>query len=224
MVIDGGPKEEYLLKFLKRRRISKIDILVLSHPDADHIMGFFRVLEEISVQEIWHSGFDRSNFLMSKMLDLAERKKIRLRTARELRGEHRFGESRVIVLAPSKFDLGSTTNNNSLVVKVVLGEDSALWPGDLETEKESQASLDWKAKVLKAPHHGSKSSSSEHLVKMVLPEHVIFCTQAENNFGFPDPRIKKRWETIGARAWNTGDQGEIKVILTGIGVHVKSHL
>lgn len=161
---------------------------------------------------------------MGRMLGLAWKKKIRIRTAQELIGKHDVGESRVWVLAPKTFDPHSTTNNNSLVLKIALGQDSALWPGDLESEKESQASPDWRAKVLKAPHHGSKSSSSEHLVKMVSPDHVIFCTQAENNFGFPDPEIKKRWEAIRAKTWNTGTEGEIKLIFTGAGVHVRSHL
>jgi competence protein ComEC len=224
MVIDGGPKEEYLLKFLKRRQISRIDILVLSHPDADHIVGFFKVLEEIKVLEIWHSGFDERHLLMKKLLALAAYKKIRIKTARELIGRHVLGDSHVAVLAPIEFDQNSSTNNNSLVIKAALGQDSALWPGDLESEKEQQASVHWKATVLKAPHHGSKSSSSEHLVKMVAPKHVIFCTQAQNKFGFPDPMIKKRWEDSQAKTWDTGKQGELRLTLTGSGVIVRSYL
>lgn len=224
MVIDGGPKEEYLLKVLKRQKIKKINVLALSHPDADHIMGFFRVLEEIEVLEIWHSGFDRRNFLMSKLLDLASQKKIKIKTVRELHGKHDFGDSSVTILAPQKFDPQSSTNNNSLVIKVALGQDSALWPGDLESEKESQATVDWKATVLKAPHHGSKSSSSRHLVKMVAPEHVIFCTQAENKFGFPYPAVKERWEASHAKTWDTGIKGELRLTLTGSGVLVRSYL
>ncbi len=224
MLVDGGPREDYLFNFLKRKQIKKIDLLVLSHPDADHIVGFFRVLEALDVREIWHSGFDKSHFLMRKLLLLAEQKRIRVRTLPELLGEHDFGKSQVTVLAPAEFDPENTTNNNSLVIKVSFGADSALWPGDLESEKERSADSSWRANILKAPHHGSKSSSSEHLVRTVMPEHVIFCTQAENNFGFPHPNIKKRWEDARAKTWETGTQGKIDIILTGSGVLVESYL
>ncbi|MEI6804886.1 MAG: MBL fold metallo-hydrolase [Myxococcaceae bacterium] len=224
MLIDAGPKEEYLLSFLKRKQISTIDVLVLSHPDGDHIMGFFRVIEELKVKEIWHSGFDKSHFLMAKLLNLAEQRKILVKKIPELLGEHAFGDSRVWVLAPTHFDSKQSTNNNSMVVKIVMGNDSALWPGDLESIRETQALPSWKASVLKAPHHGSKSSSSEHLVKTVSPQHVIFCTQAENNFGFPNPIIKERWEMAKAKTWDTGTQGKIDIVLTGHGVQVSSFL
>lgn len=213
MLIDGGPREDYLLNYLRQKRISKIDILVLSHPDADHIMGFLRVIEELKIQEIWHSGFDKTHVLMRQFLDLAEKNKILIKKVPEILGEHWVGESKITVLAPENFDSKRTTNNNSLVVKISFGNQSALWPGDLESEREQLALPSWKSNVLKAPHHGSKSSSSEMFVQMVSPEYVIFCTQAENNFGFPRPEIKTRWEQAKAKILDTGTQGKIEIIL-----------
>lgn len=224
MLIDGGPREDYLLNYLKQKRISRIDFLVLSHPDADHIVGFFRVLEELEVLEIWHSGFDTSYPLMRKFLALAKQKNILIKIIPDLIGEHQIGDSLVTVLAPKLFDSQSSANNNSLVLKISLGRDSALWPGDLESEKEQLASPEWKANLLKAGHHGSKTSSSEQIVKSVAPEHVIFCTQAENNFGFPHEEITKRWEATGAKLWDTGTQGKIDVTLTGNGIFIKTFL
>lgn len=224
MVIDGGPREDYLFDFLRQKRISKIDILVLSHPDADHMIGFFRVLEAIKVKEIWHSGFDKNHSLMRKFLMLAEKRKIKIKIADELLGEHHLGESKITVLAPMQFDPQSSTNSNSMVIKVSLGTDSALWPGDLGHEREQLASLDWSAKILKAPHHGSKGSSSNYFVKMVSPEHVIFSTQAENNFGFPHQQVRQRWRDAKAKVWDTGTQGRIDVVLTGKEVLIRSFL
>lgn len=222
-VIDGGPSENYLVRYLKRQRVSQIDALVLSHPDADHINGFFEVLNQIKVKEIWHSGFDPSHALMKKLIAMAQARQIKIRTAQELLGEHQIGDAVITVLGPKQFNSNKSTNNNSLVLRIAMGEDSILMPGDIEAAEEIQANLNWRSKILKAPHHGSKSSSSEHFANTVQPNDVVFCTQAENNFGFPHQEVLKRWKLSGARVWNTGIQGQIEIGLTGHGVKIGSY-
>ena len=159
---------------------------------------------------------------MRRLLLLAQQKKIRVQMIPEILGEHFLGEAIVTVLAPVVFDPKISTNNNSLVLKIKFGEDTALWTGDIESKQEQMASRAWQAKILKAPHHGSKSSSSDHLVQMVSPEQVIFCTQAENNFGFPHEKIKRRWEDARAEVLDTGILGKIEVVLSGNGIFVET--
>ncbi|MES2504700.1 MAG: ComEC/Rec2 family competence protein [Myxococcota bacterium] len=224
MVIDGGPRETYLYNFLRRKGVRKLDVLALSHPDADHIVGLFEVVKNLEVGEIWHSGFDARHPLMARLLDLARVRGCKVRAVNDLHGEHHFGQAVVTVLYPAPSMISESTNNNSMVLKVAFGATSALWPGDLESIAEQRADPTWQADVLKAPHHGSKSSSSEHLVQQVRPRHVIFCTQAQNQFGFPHESVKKRWELASAKTWDTGSQGQLQISLTGSAVIVQPYL
>jgi competence protein ComEC len=236
MIVDGGgthdraydPGKNVVLPFLQRRGIDHIDVVVLSHPDGDHIIGLFSVLEALSIGEIWHSGYDDSHPLMAELLGLAKRKNIKLRTPSELMGVHDLGGVKLEILAPH-FAQGGLypdfkTNDNSLVLKVSLGSDSALWLGDIERPGEERLLAQYPnlgVSVVKAPHHGSKTSSSPQLVASTSPQHVIFCTREGNMWGFPHSQIAKRWQDQGATTWNTGTHGEITIWLTGHGVNVK---
>ncbi|MBL4817598.1 MAG: ComEC/Rec2 family competence protein, partial [Deltaproteobacteria bacterium] len=115
MLVDGGPREEYLLTALRRKGVKQIDIMALSHPDADHIVGFFRVLDEIRVTEIWHSGFDESSALMAHFLRKARKKGARIFSAAELEEKQQIGDAIISILHPKKFNPKATKNNNSLV-------------------------------------------------------------------------------------------------------------
>ncbi len=224
MVIDGGPREEYLLRFLRQRHIKKIDIVVLSHPDADHLVGLLRVLEEIPVQEIWHSGFSGESGLMKQFLELASKNKALVRVASELLGIHQLGGASINVLAPTHFDQNKTANDNSLVVKVTYGSNSALWPGDIESGAENQAHEGWASDIVKAPHHGSQTSSSAYFIKHVEARQVIYSTGPDNQFSFPHEQVKRRWQEAGAKAWDTAEHGLLQVFLTGSQVIIKPFL
>ncbi len=224
MVIDGGPREEYLLRFLRQRHIKKIDIMVLSHPDADHLVGLLKVLAEMPVREIWHSGFSGDVGLMKAFLQVANEKKAQVKIASQIIGGHQFGKVGVTILAPSNFDQNHTTNNNSLVVKIKYGSSSVLWPGDIELDAEKQADQAWESDMVKVPHHGSRTSSSAYFINQVRAKQVVYCTAPDNQFAFPHEEVKKRWADAGVRAWDTAEHGLLQVFLTGNQVITKPFL
>ncbi len=240
MIIDGGgafshaadPGSSVVLPFLERRGIRKIDVMVVSHPDPDHILGLITVADNMEVGEIWHSGFDVQHPLMKRLMIIAASKDIPMKATRELLGKHALGNSIVEVLAPQpteKTDLYEDldVNDNSLVLAIRHGNDSALWPGDIEAMGEERflhANSVKAVSLVKAPHHGSKTSSTPDFVHALSPRHVIFCTKEDNLFGFPHAPVVSRWHSIGAQLWNTGTDGEITVWLTGSGTVVKPYL
>jgi competence protein ComEC len=161
---------------------------------------------------------------MEEFLRVAHKNRVRVKIASQLRGEHWFGAAKVEVLAPSNFDQNRTTNNNSLVLKITYGLNSALWPGDIESEAEDQARKGWESEVVKAPHHGSKTSSSAYFINQVKAKQVIYCTAPDNQFGFPHQEVKKRWQEAGAQAWDTAQHGLLQLFMTGTRVITKPFL
>lgn len=240
MLIDGGgnhnesfnPGEKIILPLLARRNIKKIDYLVLSHPDPDHLLGLLPVLEALPVSELWHSGFSEKHSLMKRLLKLAHKKKVEVLHNRELLGTHSIGNSIVQVLAPNPRTEGSlydelSANDNSLVLRILHDNKSLLLPGDLEKWGERlllRDNFNLKSNIVKAPHHGSRTSSTDAFVNAVSPEHVIFTTGRQNRYGFPHFQIVKKWHAVGANIWNTAAHGEINIWLHDNKLTIRSFL
>ncbi len=240
MVIDGGgvwdehrdPGEEVVTPHLRRSGIERIDIVALSHPDPDHLLGLLTVFKQHEVGELWHSGHGEEHPLIKRLLAAARAQGTRVRVARELLGAHRFGDAVVEVLAPRPEDGALlyeelTPNDNSLVLRIGLGDDRALWPGDVEAWGEEYLMRDRPdiaASVLKAPHHGSRTSSTPAFVQAVAPAHVVFPTGRGNMFGFPHAPVLERYRAAGATLWDTAVHGQIDLWLTGDGVVIDPYL
>lgn len=237
MVIDGGgvwdehrdPGEEVMTPHLRRAGIERVDVVVLSHPDPDHLLGLLTVFAQHEVGELWHSGHGVEHPLIRRLLAAAARQGTDVKVASDLLGEHRFGDAVVEVLAPKPED-GSllyeelTPNDNSLVLRIGLGEDRALWAGDVEEWGERyllRDRPDLSATVLKAPHHGSRTSSTPPFVEAVGAAHVVFPTGRANMFGFPHEPVVARYRATGATLWDTAVHGQIDIWLTGSGVVIE---
>lgn len=227
MVIDGGgnhdnhynPGEKVIVPFLRRRHIHVIDAVVLSHPDADHLVGLLPLFDSFQVRELWHSGFDDTHPLMAMLLEKAQAHGVRIVDSRNMSSKIAMGDGVIEIIAPvigpahlPKLD---TTNNRSLVMKVSYKNRSILFPGDIEELMEDELVLgsDLAATIVKAPHHGSKSSSSEKFVKQTGAQHVVFCTGINNRFGFPHAQVAKRWKEAEAKIWDTAVNGETTFLL-----------
>jgi competence protein ComEC len=104
----------------------------------------------------------------------------------------------------------------------------ALLPGDLETLGEdllleSVGAERLRADVVKAGHHGSRTSSGDPFIAATGARHVVFCTGRHNTFGFPSPEVRTRWRTAGATTWDTAVHGETRFTLRGGDVSVRAH-
>lgn len=229
MLIDAGgavygdfdPGEKIVVPTLLRKGIKKLDVLVISHPDPDHILGAFAVLNHIAVKEIWHSGFNQSHPLTQKLQAIAAQKNISVKETQTILGHHTFGTTDVFVLAPNTktkepYYSELSANDNSLVLRFVHENRALLWPGDLEYFGErllltTNATLN--ADLVKAPHHGSKTSSSPEFIARVSPRHVIYSTGRNNRFLFPHDIVVQRYKTMQAKEWNTAKDGEIVITI-----------
>jgi competence protein ComEC len=223
-VIDGGgsfdpdfdPGREVLAPFLWRRGIRRIDLLVLSHPHPDHANGLPFVVENFAVGEIWTNGQESHLAALERLRAAAAGHGVRMATPRTVE----IGGARLRPLAP--FDdqgrlaadptLGE--NDNSLVVELTWGGRRLLFTGDVEREAEALLAPRLAgADVVKVPHHGSRTSSTEPLVQATRPALAVISVGERNRWGFPHPSVLARWREVGARVLRTDVDGAVSVSL-----------
>ena len=195
MLIDAGgdlrwpgrydPGAHDVLPALAELGISRINLAVLTHPHPDHAGGLLSVLDHVPIDELWMNEED--NPISRAVRDRAARRGIPIHEphSAELAGV------RIEVL--SRFEPGRSTNDNSIVLRLVHGQAAALFAGDAEALAESElAQLDLRADLLKAPHHGSRTSSTDAFLRRVSPRFTVYSTGAGNPFGFPQPDVVAR--------------------------------
>ncbi|NYF24947.1 DNA internalization-related competence protein ComEC/Rec2 [Sporosarcina sp. JAI121] len=213
-----------VVPYLKGRGITTIDKLIISHADADHMEGADEVLEDLKVDEIHispGSGFEAS---MKDILRIAEHKRIPIHSMKE--GiSWKEGELSFHYVAPS--DGKYEGNASSLVLFMKTTGPSLLLTGDMEKEGESQflqkhGHSDFGTVILKAGHHGSKTSSTDQFVKVLRPELTIFSAGRNNRYGHPHPEVVDTFRKHGLRTMSTAEFGSITVSVKKDGYYVSS--
>jgi competence protein ComEC len=218
MLIDAGPKdpgydagERILLPFLKRRGITRIDRLIVSHPHSDHIGGMPSLLAMMSVGMIMEADTATASRLHRSVRTTAgggtEWRRVHMGT--ELSPDP---SARVYCLSPSALS-DPNLNNRSVVVKVIYGQTSVLLSGDAEKEAEKDvyrrfgSFLD--SDILKAGHHGSSTSSSSPFLDSITPNFAIISVGKRNKFGHPSPDVVRELERRETRVLRTDREGAI---------------
>src|SRR5438105_1023989 len=197
MLIDAGgdlrwpgkfdPGARDIVPALAELGIHRLDVVVLTHPHPDHAGGMMTVLDRMSVGELWMTA--ERDPIASAVRARAARRGVPVREPHETT----LGGVRVEVL--SRFEEGWSLNDNSIVLRLVHGGVAVLFAGDAEALAEAdlaQSGTELRAQVLKAPHHGSRTSSTEAFLRRVAPAFTVYCVGAGNRFGFPNPEVVER--------------------------------
>lgn len=225
ILIDGGPSPTALTSALGKEMPfwdRSIDLVVLTHPDADHITGLVEVLERYRVGGWLDNGRPDADTLYAECLILLKAASVPRHTVHA--GDHvDLGQGLVLETLHPPPDLMAGTdadsNNNSLVFHLNWGEASFLLTGDVEAEAEqllvgSGQSLS--ADVLKVAHHGGGSSSSAEFLAAVQPRYAVISVGAENHFGHPVQAVLDRLAQPGdATVLRTDESGTIEFVTDG---------
>lgn len=201
MLIDAGGDLRWPGKFdpgardvvpaLAELGIRRLDVVVLTHPHPDHAGGLSTVLDRMSIGELWMTA--ERDTIATAIRARAAARGVPVREPRELL----LGGVRVEV--PSRFEEGRSLNDNSIVIRLVHGDVAMLFAGDVEALTESelaQGPSEIRARVLKAPHHGSRTSSTDAFLRRVAPAYTVFSVGAGNRFGFPNPDVVARTQGL----------------------------
>ncbi|MBR0428036.1 MAG: DNA internalization-related competence protein ComEC/Rec2 [Clostridia bacterium] len=230
ILIDGGGSEIYdvgknvLVPYLLARRIKRIDYMMISHFDTDHVGGLLTVMEELKVDTAIVSKQAESCENYEKFIQIAKEKHIkvmvvgkgdRLKIERDLYFD---------ILWPKKDNLISENdlNNNSIVCKFKYKDFSMLFTGDIEEIAEKQILQEYKddldklnSTILKVGHHGSKSSSIQEFIDSVKPRFALIGVGANNTFGHPNEGVIERLKSCDCKIYRTDKNGEICIEIDG---------
>ena len=212
--------------FLWKRKVATVDILILSHPDPDHLNGLLFIAEHFNVREVWMNLEPADTQPYRDFLDIISRKGIRVVGPEELLKPRVINGVQLQVLYPpvdfldrKSRELWRTPNNNSLVVKVSFQDISFLLPGDIEAEAERELCAlhcrTLKCDVLLAPHHGSRTSSTPRFLECVDPDVAVVSSGWNNRFGFPHPSVLNRYHRLGCQVFCTNQHGAITITTDG---------
>ncbi|MBI4851357.1 MAG: MBL fold metallo-hydrolase [Acidobacteria bacterium] len=225
-LVKAAPK---VIGALEKNGIETIDLVVASHPHADHIGGLPKVLDAVPAKKFLDSGQEHPTATYEKLLTKVKEKIGKLTVARAGQKFELDSGIKIEVLGPSEPLLekvsGSVENANSVILMLSYGEFRMLFTGDSEDETEErllEKGFNLKAQVLKVAHHGSQYASSKDFLKKVDPEVAIISCGEDNNYGHPSPPTLEKFKNDKIKVYRTDLQGEIVVLSDGKNYQIKT--
>lgn len=225
MLVDGGTADrgESVAEYLNRRGVTKLDYVVNTHPDDDHIGGLAEIIARYPIDHYLAPNIPQ-NLIPSgeeyRAVQSALQQKGLSVTVPQCGDSFPLGNLKIQVLAPVK--PGDSTNNNSIVLRLTYGETSFLLMGDAEKEEESDllaSGAKLSADVLKVGHHGSDTSTSVALLNAVRPQYAAISVADDSNH-LPKDAILKRLNDTGAQIYRTDISGTLVFLSDGKTVSV----
>lgn len=224
MLIDGGKRDsgKEVVDYLRAQGVKKLDYVVATHPDADHIGGLLAVLNSISINHFIDSGKIHTSQTYENMLQLIVDKKIPFVVPDK--GDKISLDSNMDITV---FNVGEESDDNneaSIVLKVQYGEVSFLLTGDadIKVEKSMMKQYNLQSTFLKAGHHGSDTSTSEDFIRAVKPEVTILSYGKDNSYGHPKQEVVNHIKKVKSQAYATAEVGNIVVTTNGVDYSVST--
>nr|WP_322822036.1 MBL fold metallo-hydrolase [Chloroflexus sp.] len=222
-LIDGGYDNGLTLTYLREQGVSQIDVMVASHPHADHIGGLVDVLRALPVKGFWTSGATHTTGTYEQLLDAIDAARVPYYEVQ--RGDTiPLGRLRFEVLHsnPDANDL----NNTSVVLRLAYGSVSFLFTGDVEEAAEldmlSTVRERLNATILKVAHHGSRTSSTAGFLAAVQPRIAVYSAGRDNNYGHPHRETIQALQRVGAAVYGTDEHGTIVIITDGVDYQIQT--
>ncbi len=242
MLIDGGGLHEdrfdvgknVIAPFLWKKKIQRIDTLVLTHPDPDHLKGLNFIASQFKIGRFWDNGLRGDSEFYLELEKTLQRRKIDRFPLNENINSQVINGVEISFLNPPTGSAGPVRhpnpawlNNQSLVIKLRFKNIVLLLTGDVEKEAEERMvrkGYPLGAHILKVPHHGSSSSSSLIFLEKVKPDHAIISVGERTIGRLPHPEVIERYKRLGSKIFRTDKHGAITVMTDGEKIEIKTSL
>ncbi|WP_424016222.1 lamin tail domain-containing protein (plasmid) [Halorientalis pallida] len=232
ILVDSGDWQddgEYVLEYLRANDIDRIDHLVTTHADADHIGGHAAVIdyfetEANGVGAVYDPGITSSSQTYERYLDAVEEHDVTLYETRAGDSIAFEGASVDVLAPPASYVASGDRNENSIVLRVAHGGSSFLLPGDAGREGEEYLVDEYDSPlnvtVLQAGHHGSDTSSSAGLLNAATPWVAVISSAYDSQYGHPDEAVLERFDSRSIQTYWTATHGDIVLTSNGTAITV----
>jgi competence protein ComEC len=245
MLIDGGGKpnlrgddaeisftpdvprigEAVVSEFLWEQGYSRIDYILATHADADHMQGLVDVAKNFEIGSLILGSMPAGDSEYDDLMRVVSKRGIPVSKVR--RGDElHISDVTLRVLNPTTDAGPGSQNDSSVVLRIDYGSRSLLMTGDIESSTEANLIADRcdaiRADIVKVPHHGSRTSSTDSFVNCTRPSIAIFSVGRRSRFGHPHAEVVERWRAAGVQMMKTGEKGTITITTDGDAIETQT--
>lgn len=230
ILIDAGVKHETLdmgrsvvAPYLWDRSIFRLDHVIATHPQLDHVGGLAAILQHFPIGHYWSNGLTRQEPFFQELQEAVRQQGLAESVAQEGQTILSTGTCRLSVLNPAASEqtqlpaptnIGTLLNNRSVVTKLVCGPHSFLFAADAEAQtlaRLAKADGSIGARIVKVPHHGANSSLDEQWIRHVAPEVAVISVGGRNPYGHPTQAVLRAYEKQGSQVFRTDRDGAVSI-------------
>ena len=226
ILIDGGPDASLLRKLSSLMPFwdKEIDLVILTHPESDHMQGLLDVLQSYKADYILWSGVKKTAPEYDEWINVLEKQKkmgakiIIAEAGQEIKAGNVLIDTLYPFSSMEGYKLTTSANDTCVVSRLIYGKDSFLFTGDIDSKAEKElvnSKESILSDVLKVAHHGSKYSTSDIFLSAVSPKIAVISVGAKNKFGHPTPEVLQRLEKFGIKVFRTDKDGDVKFVSNG---------
>lgn len=234
ILIDGGPDDSVLSCLSRHMPLwdRTIELMILTHPHADHLMGLFAVLKNYKIKAFATEELSNKTVGFASLMDKIKAQKIPTRFV--FAGDRFILKDKVVleIVGPAKEFLdktspggtiGETSEFASLESLLIYGKFSALLTGDSQALELQQALelIDGTVSILQAPHHGSKTGLNQEILNALNPKLAVISVGKSNKYGHPNPFTLDLLKSSNIKTLRTDQVGDIEVVSDGMNWRVK---
>ncbi|MDE5697039.1 MAG: MBL fold metallo-hydrolase [Lachnospiraceae bacterium] len=211
MLIDAGDysKGTAIQNYLQKQKVKKLDYLILTHPDSDHIGGAPVIITKFEIDKVFVSNYEKDNKTYQKLIQALDNKHLKYTTP-EVGAQYSLGTAEITILAPNgTYD---DPNDASIAMMLQNGENRFLFTGDAEENAERDilaTGIDLSADVYKAGHHGSRTSTSQDFFEAVSPSSAVISCGEDNSYGHPHAETLNTFRMNGVKVYRTDEDGTL---------------
>ena len=224
ILIDAGDEEaeHTIYSYLKRRGVKKIDVLIATHPDTDHIGSMDYIIDKFKISHFYMPNAKTDSEAFYNLLDSCKEKNLKIEYLTKGDVLKIDGSTTMEILSPSK--ITDKNNLNSIVSLLNYKGYEFLFTGDAEKENESEILSSCNLpdiEFLKAGHHGSSSSSTDEFIEKLKPEAVAISCGYNNDYGHPHRSVLDTFRENGAVVYRTDKNGSLVFYCDENGIFTK---